>query len=252
MKEDAALSGANFAVILGDLAYADCDQPRWDTFGVMIEPLASGMPLMVGGAGNHEIEYINDVTPIFEAFEKRYFMPAVKPADGQSPAGIQWGELDDDAEGRSCTPSEARSNYKWGNAFYSVNDGPLHLVALSCYSKADQYSDQYTWVRDDLATVDRSVTPWVIVTMHCPWYSTNTHHLSEWQAHDMQESLEPVFMQYGVDLVLSGHVHAYQRSHPVYKGEVVADGSKAPVYVVLGDGGNREGHALGCGRPSLA
>ena len=52
--------------------------------------------------------------------------------------------------------------------------------------------------------------------------------------------------------VISGHVHAYQRSHPVYKGEVAADGSKAPVYVVLGDGGNREGHALGYATPQPA
>jgi hypothetical protein len=42
----------------------------------------------------------------------------------------------------------------------------------------------------------------------------------------MQATFEPLFYEHGVDLVLSGHVHAYQRSHPVYMG-AVTDG--APV-----------------------
>jgi hypothetical protein len=36
-------------------------------------------------------------------------------------------------------------------------------------------------------------------------------------------------------------VHAYERSHPVFEGRVVQD---APVYITIGDGGNREGLAV--------
>ena len=50
---------------------------------------------------------------------------------------------------------------------------------------------------------------------------------------DMEASLS-----YSVDPVLSGHVHAYERVRPVYDGCLDACG---PVYLNLGDGGNREG-----------
>jgi hypothetical protein len=43
-----------------------------------------------------------------------------------------------------------------------------------------------------------------------------------------------------VDIVFSGHVHAYERSHPVFRNKRTSDG---PTYVVIGDGGNREGIA---------
>lgn len=43
-----------------------------------------------------------------------------------------------------------------------------------------------------------------------------------------------------VNLVIAGHVHAYERSHPVFGNKTVSDGV---TYVVIGDGGNAEGHA---------
>ena len=49
---------------------------------------------------------------------------------------------------------------------------------------------------------------------------------------------EPLLYEAGVDLVLSGHLHAYERSHPAFNGTANRCG---PVYLNLGDGGNREG-----------
>ena len=40
--------------------------------------------------------------------------------------------------------------------------------------------------------------------------------------------------------ITSGHVHAYERTYPVYKSKRVDD---APMYIVVGDAGNREGLA---------
>jgi len=92
--------------------------------------------------------------------------------------------------------------------------------------------------------VNRSATPWVVVIVHCPWYNTQKNHYQEWHTIEMQENLEPVLMAHGVNLVLAGHVHAYQRSKPVYRGAVVPNSPggafAAPVFVVIGDGGNRE------------
>lgn len=51
--------------------------------------------------------------------------------------------------------------------------------------------------------------------------------------------MEPLLASYGVDLVFSGHVHAYERSVPVFDNRPA---ECAPVHIVIGDGGNREVH----------
>ena len=51
---------------------------------------------------------------------------------------------------------------------------------------------------------------------------------------------EPLWLQYGVDLLLSGHVHAYERSNPVANYSADPSGC-APVQLTVGDGGNHEG-----------
>ena len=56
----------------------------------------------------------------------------------------------------------------------------------------------------------------------------------------MKAQLETLFYQYHVSAVISGHVHAYERSFPVFNDTVVSDGVQ---YFNIGDGGNREGHA---------
>jgi hypothetical protein len=56
----------------------------------------------------------------------------------------------------------------------------------------------------------------------------------------------------GLDLMFAGHVHAYERSFPVVDNAVAAGGSCAPVYVTIGDGGNREGLAAAWKSPQPA
>jgi calcineurin-like phosphoesterase family protein len=58
----------------------------------------------------------------------------------------------------------------------------------------------------------------------------------------MLEDMEPLFVQYHVNLVVSGHNHAYVRSHPM-RGQKVDVSSKSPVYLTLGTGGI--GHSAG-------
>ena len=52
-------------------------------------------------------------------------------------------------------------------------------------------------------------------------------------------SYEPLFVQYGVDLVIHGHVHAYERTNPVVQYKADTTGC-SPTYVTIGDGGNIE------------
>lgn len=58
--------------------------------------------------------------------------------------------------------------------------------------------------------MDREKTPWLLVLFHVPWYNSNEAHQGE--GDDMKEAMEPLLRAAGVDLVLSGHVHAYERT----------------------------------------
>mmetsp|Transcript_4788 Transcript_4788/g.15570 ORF Transcript_4788/g.15570 Transcript_4788/m.15570 type:complete len:373 (+) Transcript_4788:458-1576(+) len=128
-----------------------------------------------------------------------------------------------------------RSSGSPSNLWWSRAVGPLHLISLSSYAATEAGSLQHAWLRRDLAAIDRAATPWVIVMMHAPWYNSNSGHAGE--AELMRRDLEPLLFEAGVDLVLSGHVHAYERSRPVYDG---CSHPCGPVYLNLGDGGNRE------------
>lgn len=68
-------------------------------------------------------------------------------------------------------------------------------------------AEQYKWLERDLGNVDRSITPWLVVTWHPPWYSSYEAHYRE--AECMRVEMEDLLYAYGVDIIFNGHV-----SHP--------------------------------------
>jgi len=74
--------------------------------------------------------------------------------------------------------------------------------------------------------------------MHCPWYSSNVNHYGDKQTVLMRESMEDLLYEHNVNIVLSGHVHAYERTYPVYRNMTNKNGI---VYITIGNGGNLEG-----------
>jgi len=190
-------------LMVGDLSYADGYQPRWDTWGRLVEPYTSSLVWMYT-QGNHEIEPSN-VAPDFLSYSKRFRLP-YKHSGSSS------------------------------NLYYSYDIAGIHVLMLGSYAPFDESSGQYAWLRKDLESVDRVATPWVIATMHAPWYNSNHNHYGDGEK--MRKSLEPVLYEHGVDAVIAGHVHAYERSHGVYDNEIDPCG---PHYINIGDGGNREG-----------
>jgi len=220
----------------GDLSYADCEQPLWDSYGLMTEPLASHKPWMVC-PGNHEIEFNGtDYMNLYTAFENRYRMPYIEPPLFGDV--ITKSEVNQKTGMPYCTPSVFQSEYNYGNSFYSFDTGLAHIIYLNPYTNTNPTSLQYIWLQNNLASIDRLTTPWIIVVMHCPWYSSNMNHYSDSQTILMRDSMEDLFNEYKVNIVFNGHVHDYERTYPVYRNDTDIHGT---VYITIGNAGNLEG-----------
>ena len=76
------------------------------------------------------------------------------------------------------------------------------------------------WFVQHIAAVNRGLTPWLVVMFHAPFYHTYYSHYKEMEC--FRAVYEPLFLSYGVDLVISGHVHSYERTHPMYQYQVRA------------------------------
>ena len=204
-------------LIAGDLSYADCTPADWDSWFDLVQPLTARVPLMIA-PGNHDVEDPERCSEItgqpfesqFSTFKTRFQMP-------NTPRGII---------------------HK--NTHYDFQTGVAHVFVLCPYVPFGHGSVQYNSISAALGRVDRQRTPWIIFMTHQPFYNSNEAHQDEPTTLRMREIFEPLFHLHRVDFVVAGHVHAYERSLPVYKG--VAS-SKGTVYLNVGDGGNREGLA---------
>jgi hypothetical protein len=208
-------SGEIQAVIhSGDISYADGYEPHWDNFFNKIEPIASRIPYMAT-PGNHEF-WAN-----FTAYKHRFFLPGVMDAGGSG-----------------------------DNMYYSWTMGHAHFAAMNSESPIDtaQFKDEeMEWLNQDLASVDREQTEWIIAHFHRPMYCSSDHGCED-GALKLKEKAEPIFHEHKVDLVLQGHVHSYERSWPVYQDQVTSkdyNSPTAPVYILQGASGNREGNKGG-------
>ena len=53
----------------------------------------------------------------------------------------------------------------------------VHVTVLTPYAGFGKGSHQYEWLEKDLAkNFDRSVTPWLVVAFHAPWYNSVAAH----------------------------------------------------------------------------
>jgi len=136
----------------------------------------------------------------------------------------------------------------YDNLYYSFNYRNVHVIILNSESINEfHWSTMYEWTKSDLRAVNRKVTPWVFAAFHHPWYCSNSAHSDS--AWFMKDEYEKVFNDYHVDIVLQGHVHAYERTTPVYNWKV-AEGS--PIYITNGHAGNSEGLYYSWDKPAPA
>lgn len=109
-----------------------------------------------------------------------------------------------------------------GRLYYDFFWGNTHFIALDSTYTSFHSPDpkQLAWLEQTLAA---STAPWKIVYFHHPPYSSGIYGND---AHALQDFV-PFFEKYGVDVVLNGHAHSYERTHPI----------NGITYIVTGGGG---------------
>ncbi|MBL7201109.1 MAG: metallophosphoesterase family protein [Anaerolineae bacterium] len=114
--------------------------------------------------------------------------------------------------------------------YYSFDWGNAHLIALDTTQSYVAGSVQHNWLLDDL---EASHSPWTFVYFHHPAYSSGAHGSTAL----VQQHLVPVFEAYGVDVVLNGHDHHYERTCPILDGACTTTEAGGVIYYVAGGGG---------------
>jgi len=220
-----------FTLHNGDLAYADNRQSLFngtiadgvvnEFYELISDAYAAEVPTLFG-LGNHEMQLGDIPTCINGTLQCRglAYLKRVAPTLPASPSPF----------------------------FYSFDHGLAHFVSISFESGWGAGSPQIEWLAADLAAVNRVVTPWTVLFVHRPFYCSNSYSCN--LTAPFVELYEPLLYDAAsgavrVDLVLTSHVHCYERMTQVKNGVAVANGSydgmQTPLYLLQGSAGCLEG-----------
>jgi hypothetical protein len=222
-----------FHLLNGDLCYANISPDRVATWAHFFENnsrSARHRPWMPA-AGNHENERGNG--PIgYRAYQTRFTLP------------------------------DSGADPEFRGLWYAFTAGSVRVVSLAnddvCYQDGGDtfvygYSGgaQRTWLERTLAAAraDPGID-WIVVCMHQT--AISSAHDANGCDRGIREAFVPLFDRYGVDVVVCGHEHHYERSHPLRGADRrsetlqpravgtrtdVVDTSAGTVHLVLGAGG---------------
>jgi len=96
--------------------------------------------------------------------------------------------------------TERYYSFRWGHAFF---------IALDTNSDYAPGSAQYNFLLDALASPEREGATWTFVSAHHPpWTEYWTDYFGD---EGVQKHLVPIFESHGVDMVMNGHTHSYER-----------------------------------------
>jgi predicted phosphodiesterase len=99
---------------------------------------------------------------------------------------------------------------------YSFNFNNVHFLSMATEISYSSSSPQNAFVKQDLDAASKNQNiDWIIVYFHKPMYSSPSSCSSCPGESNLRDIYHPLFDQYGVDLVLEGHTHDYQRSFPI-------------------------------------
>lgn len=124
-------------------------------------------------------------------------------------------------------------------AYYSFDYGNIHFIVLDSYDTSRSTSGaMMNWMQADLAN---NTADWLIAFWHHPPYSKGSHNSdTESELIDMRQNFLPVLENYGVDLVLAGHSHSYERSRFI-DGHYGSSSTYNSSYAIDGGSGRPDG-----------
>ncbi|MGI9010383.1 MAG: LamG-like jellyroll fold domain-containing protein [Nitrososphaeraceae archaeon] len=99
---------------------------------------------------------------------------------------------------------------------YSFNYNNVHFLSMATEISYSSSSSQNAFVKQDLEAASKNGNiDWIIVYFHKPIYSSPNSCSSCSGESSLRDIYHPIFDQFGVDIVLEGHAHDYQRSFPI-------------------------------------
>lgn len=179
------------------------------------------------------------------------------------------------------TAAEAGGVASGTEKYYSYNYGNVHFIVLDSYDVGRNTNDPMAlWLQNDLAA---NTLPWTIAYWHHPPYTKGSHNSDnsnflDGELVDMRQNIIPILEAGGVDMVLNGHSHCYERSYlinghygysnqlqpsmvldntsgnypsscPYKKNTTITKANKGTVYVVCGCSGKLSGTSSGWPHP---
>lgn len=186
-------------ILLGDNAYSAGTDPEFQHkfFNIYKDDLLKKYPLFPS-PGNHDYnDFYRFKSTAQATHDIAYFRNFSMPTNGEA-GGV---------------PSATQ-------AFYSYDIGNIHFLALDSYGKEDNLSRmsdtlgaQVQWIKKDLELYRNKKRSWVVAYWHHPPYTMGSHNSDkETELVKIRENFIRILERYGVDLILCGHSHVYERS----------------------------------------
>ena len=203
---------AGFFLNLGDLVDNGQQAFQWKEWFTRIEPMVTAIPA-APVMGNHETYTLDWKVRMPEAYLHLLQLPAL--------------------------PDNLAAKY--GNQFYSFDYGDVHFTVLNTQFRElnefepDLEKDEAAWFRQDM---EQTRKKWKVVLMHKDGLQYSFKHRSTPRPEGFSKEgrlFMPLFDQYGVDVVLSGHLHSYRNRGHIRNFRRDADG---PLYIMAGLAGN--------------
>ena len=204
----AAAPDARFVVHAGDLVGDGHDDRQWGAWVAGLGAKASEVP-GIPVPGNHDVirSPLRRVFAAPDLWNAHFALPANGPGDLPALAGQD----------------------------YSVDYQGVRIVALDVNAFANEdfqesqrlrvQASQLKWLREVLGANPQR---WTVVVQHYPVHSVAKHR--DYAA--MRRALGALYDEYGVDLVLQGHDHAYGRTHKVFGSRLADPQAPGTVYAV--------------------
>ncbi|XP_076109731.1 acid phosphatase type 7-like [Mytilus galloprovincialis] len=126
--------------------------------------------------------------------------------------------------------------------WYSFDIGPVHFISYSTevyFLDNELYIQaQNNWLIQDLTSINlnRTAHPWIVAFGHRPMYCSSGDDCATSDS-KVRKGLENIFFTYGVDVIIQGHGHSYERLFPLYQGQVLSNdynNPKGPVQLITG------------------